>query len=152
MSEGIKIVARNKAAYHNYFIEDTIEAGLVLMGSEIKSVRAGRVQLREAYVREKDGELWLLNAHIADYTPAAQEGHEPLRPRKLLLHKREIAKLMQRVREKGKTIVPTQMYLKDGRAKVEIAVGTGKKLYDKRDTLAKKDTERRIARELGRRR
>ena len=150
--DGIKIVAQNKKATHEYFIEDRFEAGLALMGSEIKSIRAGRVQLREAYVRAENGQVYLLNAHIATYDPASRQNHEPLRPRRLLLHKKEIAKLSEKVQQKGYTIVPLKMYLTKGRAKVEIALGKGKKLYDKRDTIAKRDSQREIERAMKERR
>ena len=152
MPDSVKVVARNKKAFHTYYINERYEAGMVLLGSEIKSIRAGHVQIGEAYVAARGGELWLFNAHIADYLPAARQGHAPLRTRKLLLHKREISKILNLTREKGYTIVPLQMYLKDGRAKVEIAVARGKKLYDKRQIIAKREAERRIAREIGRRR
>lgn len=152
MADSKKIIARNKAAFHNYIIEDTVEAGIVLTGSEIKSVRAGKVQIRDAYVKPRDGELWLMNAHIADYLPASYQGHEPLRQRKLLLHKREIRDLTLHVRDIGRAIVPLQLYLKDGLAKIEIAKARGKKQHDKRETIAKRESERRMARALGRRR
>jgi len=144
----IKTVATNRKARHDYFLEDTFEAGLVLVGSEIKSIRAGRVNLRDGYVQERSGELWLLNVHIADYQESGPYGHDPLRPRKLLLHRREINRLISRMQEKGYTLIPTRMYLKRGRAKVEIALARGKKKYDKRQTLAKRDSERQIARAL----
>lgn len=150
--DGDKLVATNKKATHDYFIEDRLEAGLVLLGSEIKSVRAGRVQLREAYVQVERGEVFLLNAHIATYDPASRQNHEPLRPRKLLLNKREIAKLDEKVRQKGYTIVPLKLYLSKGRAKVEIATAKGKKLYDKRESIAKRETERELQRVMKERR
>ncbi len=147
----IKIVATNRKAKHDYFLDETLEAGIVLQGSEIKSVRAGKVSLREAFVRIDDNlEAWLMNAHIAPYEQASHFNHDPKRPRKLLLHKREILRLWNKVREKGVTIVPTKMYLKNGRAKVEIAVARGKKKYDKRAEIARRDLEREIARELRR--
>ncbi len=147
----IKIVATNRKAQHDYFLDETLEAGIVLQGSEIKSVRAGKVSLREAFVRIDDNlEAWLMNAHIAPYEQASHFNHDPRRPRKLLLHKREILRLWHRVREKGVTIVPTKMYLKNGRAKVEIAVARGKKKYDKRAEIARRDMEREIERELRR--
>ncbi len=147
----IKIVATNRKAQHDYFLDETLEAGLVLQGSEIKSIRAGKVSLREAFVRIDDNlEAWLMNAHIAPYDAASHFNHDPRRPRKLLLHKREILRLWQKVREKGVTIVPTKMYLKNGRAKVEIAVARGKKKYDKRAEIARRDMEREIERELRR--
>ena len=147
----IKIVAINRKAQHDYFLDETLEAGLVLQGSEIKSIRAGKVSLREAFVRIDDNlEAWLINAHIAPYDAASHFNHDPRRPRKLLLHKREILRLWQKVREKGVTIIPTKMYLKNGRAKVEIAVARGKKKYDKRAAIAKREMEREIQRELRR--
>lgn len=148
---GIKIVATNRKAQHDYFLLETLEAGIVLQGSEIKSVRAGKVSLREAFVRIDDNlEAWLINAHISPYDAASHFNHDPRRPRKLLLHKREILRLWQKVREKGVTIIPTKMYLKNGRAKVEIAVARGKKKYDKRAAIAKREMEREIQRELRR--
>ena len=145
MAEGVKVIAKNRRAWHDYFLEDTFQAGLVLLGSEIKSVRANRVSLQDGYVIEKGGELWLLNIHIAIYDQASIFGHsDPLRPRKLLLHKREIAQIIRRMRERGYTVVPTMIYLEKGRAKVEIALARGKKLYDKREAIAKRDSERQI--------
>jgi len=147
---GIKIVAQNRKASHDYFIEDRFEAGMVLVGTEIKSIRAGQVQLREAYVRADAQAVFLLNAHIAIYDPAARQNHDPRRPRKLLLHKKEIAKLVEHVRQKGYTIVPLKMYLAKGRAKVEIALAKGKKQYDKRQVIAERESRREIARVLSR--
>jgi len=143
-----KVIATNRKARHEYEFHDTLEAGLVLMGSEIKSIRAGRVSLEEGYVQFESGEAWLLNVHIAQYDPASRQGHDPRRKRKLLLHRREIERLHSRVQEKGFTLVPTRLYLKGGRAKLEIALGRGKKLYDKRQTLAKRDSDRQIERAL----
>lgn len=141
--ENIKIVSTNRKARFEYFIHDTYEAGIALMGSEIKSIRAGQVSLSEAYVEVRNGEeAWLLDMHIAPYAQANRFGHESRRPRKLLLHKREIYKLWQEVRQKGITIIPLRVYLKNGRAKVEIALAKGKKLYDKREAIAKRDAER----------
>lgn len=148
MESGRKIVSTNRKARHDYELLDSYEAGLVLVGSEIKSIRAGHVNLREGYVQARDGELWLLNTHIATYDQAGQFGHDPLRPRKLLLHRREIDRIMSRVQEKGLTIVPTVMYLTRGRAKVEIALARGKRQYDKRHTLQKRDSDRQIERSL----
>lgn len=146
----IKQVATNRKAYHDYFIQDTVEAGIVLTGTEIKSVRAGQVSLRESYVQIKRGEAWLVDAHIAPYAAGSRENPDPRRERKLLLHRREIARLSSVVQEKGLTIVPVRMYLKDGRAKVEIAVARGKKLYDKRDAIARREADRAIQREMRR--
>jgi SsrA-binding protein len=146
--EHVKVVATNRKAAHDFFLEDRYEAGIVLLGSEIKSIRAGQINLRDGYVQPRDGELWLLNVHIAPYEPAHREGHEARRARKLLLHHREIARLMAEVREKGYTIVPTQVYLRRGRAKVEIALARGKRQYDKREAISKRETQRQIERAL----
>jgi SsrA-binding protein len=145
---GIKVIATNRKAGRDFHLEDRHEAGLVLMGTEIKSIRAGRVNLSDGYVQPRDGELWLVNVHVAPYDPAGRHGHEPLRPRKLLLHRREIDRLASRVRERGYTIVPTRLYLKGGRAKVEIALARGKRKYDKRAAIAKRDAQRDIDRAL----
>jgi SsrA-binding protein len=145
---GVKVVATNRKAGRDFHLEDRHEAGLVLMGTEIKSIRAGRVNLSDGYVQPRDGELWLFNVHIAPYDPAGRYGHEPLRPRKLLLHRREIDRLTSRVQERGYTIVPTRLYLKGGRAKVEIALARGKRKYDKRQAIAKRDAQRDIERAL----
>lgn len=150
--EGIKVIATNRKARHDYFIEDRFEAGIVLRGSEIKSVRAGRVSLRESYVTTDGEEAWLVNAHIAPYDPASRLNHEPRRRRKLLLHKREIYKLHNGVQQKGYTIIPLTMYLKSGKAKIEIALARGKRQYDKRREIAKRDAELEMSRSLGRRR
>jgi SsrA-binding protein len=145
---GEKIVARNRRARHEYFILETLEAGIALQGSEIKSVRAGQISLAEAFVRIDGHEAWLEDAHIAPYEQASIYNHEPRRPRKLLLHSSEIRKLWNTVRQKGVTIIPLSVYLKDGRAKVEIAIAKGKKLYDKRAEIAKRDSQREIDRHL----
>lgn len=145
----IKVIARNKKAHHEYFIEDSYQAGMVLQGSEIKSIRLNNISLQEGYVEQRGGELWLVNVHIAPYEQANRFGHsDPLRPRKLLLHKREIAQIISRIRERGYTVVPTMVYLERGLAKVEIALAKGKKLYDKRATISKRDTDREIRRAL----
>ena len=144
----VKIVATNPKAYHDYHIEDKYEAGIVLTGSEIKSVRAGRVNLRDSFVLIRDGEAWLMNAHIAPYKQAGRQNHDPRRPRKLLLHRHQLNRLMGRVQEKGYTIVPLRMYIKGRWAKVEIALAKGKKLYDKRRAIAEREAERRIRRAL----
>ncbi|MFN2225119.1 MAG: SsrA-binding protein SmpB [Anaerolineae bacterium] len=144
----VKIIASNRKARHEYFFDDVYEAGLVLQGSEIKSIRAGRVSLQEGFVVFEGGEAWLVNVHIAPYDQAGRGGHEPRRRRKLLLHRREIDRLSSRVQEKGYTIVPTQLYLKDGRAKVEIALAKGKKLHDKRQTIAKRESKRQVERAI----
>ncbi len=148
MDTGIKIVATNRKAFRDYELEDKLEAGLVLLGTEIKSIRDGKANLTDAYVQPRGDELFLRNAHIAVYDPAGRQGHDPLRERKLLLHRREISRLMSRVQERGYTIVPTKLYLKDGRAKIEIALARGKRQYDKREVIAKRDAERDVARAL----
>lgn len=149
MSEkGIKVVATNKKAYHEYFIEETYEAGIVLTGTEIKSIRAGKANLKDSFARISQGEAYLHNMHISPFEPGNRFNHEPTRARKLLLHKYEIDKLMGLTKEKGYALVPTKIYLKDGMAKVEIALAKGKKLYDKRATVAKRDADREIARAL----
>ena len=151
-NEGIKIVARNRKAQHEYFLEDRYEAGLVLKGTEIKSVRGGQVSLQEAYVAIDRGEAWLLGAHIAPYDPASEMNHDPVRPRKLLLHRRELDRLERDVHQKGYTIVPTRMYLAHGLAKLEIALAKGKRQYDKRRKIRERDAQRQVERALSRRR
>jgi len=146
--DNIKVVATNRKAKFEYFLIETFEAGVALQGSEIKSIRAGQVSLTEAFVQTDGQEAWLMSAHISPYEQANQFNHEPLRPRQLLLHKREIRQLWDSVRQKGMTIIPTRIYLKAGRAKVEIALARGKKSYDKRETIAKRDRERDTAREM----
>ncbi len=145
-----KIVASNRKASHEYHLLDRFEAGMVLQGSEIKSIRAGQMSVKEAYVRidEIRLEAWLIDAHIAPYDPASRQNHEPRRPRKLLLHRKEIYKLLEAVRQKGLTIVPLKVYLAKGRAKVEIALAQGKHNYDKRAAMAKKDAEREMQRTI----
>ena len=139
----------NRKARHDYFIEETIEAGIALVGSEIKSIRAGRVNLTESYVRIERGEAVLLNAHIATWLQAGTHfNHEPLRPRKLLLHQAEIRNLRQKTEQKGLTLVPLKMYFVRGKAKLEVGVAKGKKLYDKRDAMAERDSKLEIARAL----
>ena len=150
--ESIKILAQNRKARRDYLLLETFEAGLALLGSEIKSARAGKVQLREAYVGHKRGELWLQKAHIAQYPMAAARNHDPIRPRKLLLHRREIERLLRKGSEGGLTIIPTRMYLKHGRAKVEIALARGRRQHDKREIIARRESERAMRRQLGRRR
>ena len=146
----IKTVVTNRKAYHNYHIGESIEAGIVLTGTEIKSIRAGRVSLGDAYVKPEGGELWLLNAHIARYEAGSYMSHEPTRPRKLLLHRKEIDSLASKIQEKGLTLVPLKLYIKDSIAKLEIAPAKGKKLYDKRETIARRETDREIGRALKR--
>jgi SsrA-binding protein len=146
--ENIKIVATNRKARHEYFILETYEAGIELRGSEIKSIRAGQISLSEAYIKIDGQEAWLVDAHIAPYEQANLYNHDPLRPRRLLLHRDEIRKLWDTVRQKGVTVIPLRVYLKNGRGKVEIATAKGKKLYDKRAEIARKDVEREIQREM----
>jgi SsrA-binding protein len=148
MASEIKVVATNRKAARDFYLEDRHEAGLVLTGTEIKSIRMGRVNLSEGYVQPRDKELWLINVHIASYDPAGRFGHDPRRPRKLLLHRREINRLMDQIHERGYTIVPVRLYLKSGRAKVEIALARGKRKYDKRQAIAKRDAQRDIDRAL----
>jgi SsrA-binding protein len=140
-------IAVNRRARHDYAIEETLEAGLVLTGTEIKSIRAGRVNLAEAYARVEHGEAWLIGAHIAPYEQGNRNNHEPLRTRKLLLHRDQIAELIGRVTSKGFTLVPLRLYIKDGRAKLEIGVARGKKTHDKRRTIAERDARRELERE-----
>lgn len=139
---GTKLIASNKKAFHDYHILDKFEAGVVLTGTEVKSLRDGKANLKDSYVLVKNGEAFLLNTHISPYSHGNRENHDPLRTRKLLLHKREISKLTDEVTHKGLTIVPLQMYLKSGRVKVEIGVAKGKKLYDKRATEKEKEGKR----------
>jgi len=146
-----KVVATNRKARHDYFLLDTLEAGIALQGSEIKSIRSGQISLKEAYIRIDGEQAWLVNAHVAPYDPASRENHDPLRDKKLLLHKKEIKKLWDEVRQKGTTIIPLRVYLTRGRAKVEIAVAKGKRKYDKRQDLKRKDAQREIDRALNKR-
>ncbi len=143
-----KVLARNRKASHDYTLGEKFEAGLVLQGSEIKSIRAGQVSLKEAYVRVNGREAFLVNAHIAPYNPASDTNHNPLRERKLLLHRKQILELFDEVQRGGNTVVPLQVYLMDGRAKIEIAVARGKKKWDKREDIAKRDAQREMARAL----
>ncbi|PIE82466.1 MAG: SsrA-binding protein [Chloroflexi bacterium] len=145
---GIKIISKNKRATFDFHLLEKFEAGLVLTGTEIKSVRANQVSLRRSYVQQRDGELWLVEAHIAQYAHGNIQNHEPTRPRKLLLHRREIDRIIDQMQQKSLTLVPTMMYLRNGRAKVEIALAQGKKKHDKRQDLAKKDDQRRMERAL----
>jgi len=145
----IEPVCQNKKAFHDYFIEEKIEAGIILTGSEVKSLRSGKANLKDSYARIKDTEIFLLNAHISPYNRAdGFTQQEPDRTRKLLLHKKEILRLIGKTRVKGYTLVPTRIYFKEGRAKVEIGLAKGKSEYDKRDTLKKKDANREIARAM----
>jgi SsrA-binding protein len=148
---GRKLIAQNRKARHDYFIEQTYEAGLVLTGTEVKSLRAGRASLVDGYAVIQDGEVWLHGVHIPEYTEGTWTNHEPRRHRKLLLHKGEIAKLIGKTKEGGLTLVPLQLYFSDGRAKVELALARGKRAYDKRQVLAQRDADREITKALGRR-
>jgi SsrA-binding protein len=144
-SDNSKTITVNRKAYHDYSIEESIEAGMVLTGTEIKSIREGRVNIREAYARPENGELWLLNCHIAQYEAGNRYNHEPTRPRKLLLHKKEVAGLSLDVSRKGLTLVPLKLYLKNGRAKIELGLAKGKKIYDKRRSIADRQSDRDMA-------
>jgi SsrA-binding protein len=143
-----KTIAENRRARHEYHLSDRVEAGLVLTGSEVKSLRAGGAQLRRSYADLRDGELWLVGAHIAPYEQAGIENHDPDRDRKLLLHRKEIDSLTGKVQERGFTLIPTRLYFKDGRAKVEIALARGKDVRDKRRDIARRDADRQIERAL----
>ncbi len=148
---GTKLIAQNRKARHEYLIEDTVEAGLMLVGTEVKSCREGKVSLTDAYAAVRDGEAWLLQCHINPYSHGNRQNHDPLRPRKLLLHRSEIARLIGKTRESGATLVPLALYFKDGKAKVEIALARGKKSYDKRASLMEKQANRETQRALSRR-
>jgi SsrA-binding protein len=147
-AKGEKLISDNRRARHDYHLTDRYEAGLVLTGTEVKSLREGRVTLQQAYADVREREAWLVGVHIDEYAQGNRANHDPDRPRKLLLHQREIEKLYAQVREKGFTVVPTRLYFKDGRVKVEIALARGKDLYDKRRTIADRDARRQIDREL----
>ena len=151
-TEGIKVVATNRRAWHDYFIDEKVEAGLALTGTEIKSIRAGRVNLRDAYANIDKGEAWLMGAHIAPYDHGNRYNHEPTRPRKLLLHKSEIGSLRGKITRPGFTLIPLQVYLKRGRAKVELGLARGKRSFDKRETIARRDAQREIDRAVADRR
>jgi SsrA-binding protein len=143
-----KIIASNRKVTFEYFLIEHYEAGMALQGSEIKSIRAGQVSISEAYVQIENGDAWLMEAHIAPYDPASRYNHDPKRPRKLLLHRSEIRDMWNAVRQKGVTIVPVKIYLKEGLAKLEIATAKGKKLYDKRAVMAERDERREIDRQM----
>jgi len=149
--DGTKLITSNRRARREYFLFDTFEAGLVLTGTEVKSLRVGKVSLAEAYARLKGDEIWLVGAHIAEYTHGNRENHEPTRERKLLLHRSQIEKIRAQVQEKGLTLVPLRLYWKGGRAKLEFALGRGKKMWDKRDDTAKREAQREMDRALVRR-
>jgi SsrA-binding protein len=144
--QGRKVIARNRRALHDYHVEDTFEAGLVLTGTEVKSLREGGAQLKDAYASIRDDEVWLYGLYIPPYGPAARDNHEPERPRKLLLHRRELDRIAARASERGLTLVPTRIYFSGAHAKVEIALARGKDLYDKRQTLRERETKRDIER------
>jgi SsrA-binding protein len=148
---GVKLIARNKKARHEFEILDTWEAGLVLQGTEVKALRAGRVNMGDSFGEIREGEAWLCKMHIGPYEMGNRENHDPFRRRKMLLSRREIRKILPRIEERGLTLVPLSLYFKRGLVKVEIGLGRGKKLHDKRDSKAKQDVDRRIAREVGRR-
>jgi SsrA-binding protein len=149
MAKEVKLVANNKKARHDYFIEETYEAGIVLTGTEMKSVRAGKVSIKESYAEIRDGEVFILGMHIAPYEQGNRFNVDPLRDRKLLLHKKEITKLYGKLKTQGLTLVPLRVYIdKHGRCKVEIGLARGKKLYDKRETIARKDAARKMDRAI----
>ena len=145
---GDGVVAANRKARHDYQILETFEAGMILIGSEVKSLREGKVNLKDSYARVDRGEVYLLNAHISPYSAASQFGHEPERPRKLLLHREEIEKLTGKVNERGLTVIPLKIYFRNGRAKVEIALGRGKRAYDKRETIKRREAQREADRAI----
>ena len=145
-------IAVNRRARHEFLIEETVEAGVALMGSEVKALREGKANLKDSYGRIENGEVWLWNAHISPYGPASQFGHEPTRTRKLLLHRGEIERLNGKVKERGLTLVPLRLYFKNGRAKVELALARGKKMHDKREAIRDREPRREIDRELAARR
>jgi len=142
----IKIICKNKKAYFNFELGDTFEAGIALLGSEVKSLRAGRANLGDSYAKFRQGELFLLGAHISPYPQASGENHDPERERKLLLHRRELKRLLGKVTEKGFSLVPLKLYLKNGRVKIELALAKGKKIFDKREAIKKKDQRREMER------
>jgi len=148
MAKDSRTITVNRKAYHDYHVQESLEVGIALRGSEIKSIRDGRVNLRDAYARPENGELWLFNCHIASYDAASYNTHEPLRPRKLLLHRKEIDILAGKVMQRGLTLVPLKLYIKHGVAKIELGVAKGKKVYDKRETIARRDAEREMDRAL----
>lgn len=146
----IKVISENRRARHDYFIEETIEVGIVLQGTEVKSLRLGKVNIKDSFARVENGEVFLYGMHISPYEQGNRFNHDPLRVRKLLLHKREIRRLIGKTREDGYTLVPTRLYFSDGKCKVELGVAKGKRLYDKREAVAKRDATRRAQQALGR--
>jgi len=148
MAKDSRAITVNRKAYHDYYIQETLEAGIVLKGSEIKSIRAGRVNLRDAYARPEKGELWLMNSHIASYDASSYNSHEPDRPRKLLLHREQVDSLAGKVAQQRLTLVPLKLYIKHGIAKLELGLAKGKKVYDKRETIARREVEREMDRAL----
>ena len=148
MKEAMKLVANNKKAYHDYFVDEKYETGLVLHGTEVKSLRMGQCSIKEAFVRIENGEVWIYGMHISPYEKGNIFNKDPMRPKKLLMHKKEINKLLGKIKEKGFTLVPLQVYFKDGRAKLEIGLCRGKKMYDKRADIAKRDIQREAEREF----
>lgn len=148
IAKGIKIIADNRKAFHDYFIEEKLEAGIELSGTEVKSVRGGKINLKESYITVKDGELWLIGCHISPFEQGNRFNRDPLRTRKLLMHKREINRLYGVVKQQGLTLVPTKCYFKDGRVKIEVGIAKGKKDYDKREAIAEKESKTRIARQI----
>lgn len=148
MAKEEKVLAANRAAFHNYHISDKYEAGVALTGTEVKSAMDGRIQLKDAYVSVREGEAWLFNAHISPYSHGNRDNHDPVRTRKLLLHRREISKLDEATSRQGMTLVPTQVYLKNGRIKIEIGVARGKKMYDKREAEMRRTVERETRAQL----
>jgi len=148
MAKDFRTITVNRKAYHDYHIQEMVEVGIVLKGSEIKSIREGKVNLRDAYARPENGELWLYNSHIASYDAASYNTHEPTRPRKLLLHKKEFDSLAGKVTQRGLTLVPLKLYIKHGIAKIELGVAKGKKIYDKREAIARREVGREIERAL----
>ena len=151
MDEKIKVLSDNRSAGHDYYLSDRFEAGLVLTGTEVKSARSGKIQLKDAYGEVAGNEAWLVNAHIAHYSHGNLMNHEPVRRRKLLLHRSEIVKLQESTRERGLTVVPTKLYLKKGRIKVELAIGKGKKFHDKRESEREREMKAEAKAALGRR-
>ncbi len=148
MAKEQKTISLNRRAYHDYHVLESIEAGIALKGSEIKSIRQGRANLQDAYARVEKGELWLQNCHIAHYDAASYNTHEPTRPRKLLVHREQLENLTDKTKQKGLTLVPLKLYIRNGVAKVELGIARGKKLYDKRESIARRETDREMERAL----